>query len=376
VTAQGSYTRERLSKVQTVPGADRDVELYDAGFDATWELDFFGRVRRSIEASSADVGAAEANRRDVIVSLLAEVARNYFELRGTQNQLAVARQNAENQRQTLALSMALLEGGRGTELDTSRAEAQLNATLASIPPLETTIKAAMYRLGVLIGGQPTALEPELSAPLPLPGLPTLVALGKPGDLLRRRPDIRVTERTLAAATARIGVATADLFPRVTLLGSVALRAGNFLDLGKGGSDTFAVGPSIFWAAFDLGRVRARISAADARTEAALAQYEQRILLALEETENALVDFNRQQARRDLLSASARASEKAMGLARQRYQAGVTDFLTVLDAERTLLAAQDQLANSETRTATALVAVYKALGGGWEIASQSAGSNIP
>jgi multidrug efflux pump len=234
VTAQGSYTRERLSKVQTLPGADRDVELYDAGFDATWELDFFGRVRRSIEASSADVGAAEANRRDVIVSLLAEVARNYFELRGTQNQLAVARQNAENQRQSLALAMALLEGGRGTELDTSRAEAQLQSTLASIPPLETAIKAAMYRLGVLIGRQPTALEPELSAPLPLPGLPTLVALGKPDDLLRRRPDIRVTERTLAAATARLGVATADLFPRVTLLGSVALQAGTFLDLGKGG----------------------------------------------------------------------------------------------------------------------------------------------
>ena len=139
--------------------------------------------------------------------------------------------------------------------------------------------------------------------------------------------------------------------------------------------TLAVGPSIFWAVFDLGRVRARINAADARTEAALAQYEQRVLLALEETENALVDFNRQQARRDLLSASARASERAMGLARQRYQAGVTDPLTVLDAERTLLAAQDQLADSETRTATALVAVYKALGGGWEIASQRAGANI-
>jgi multidrug efflux pump len=374
VTSQASYTRQRLSKALTTPGADRDVELYDARFDATWELDFFGGVRHSIEASSADVGAAEANRRDVIVSLLAEVARNYFELRGTQNQLAVARQNAENQRQSLALTMALLQGGRGTELDTSRAEAQLNATLASIPPLETAIKAAMYRLGVLIGRQPTALEPELSAPRPLPGLPTLVALGKPDDLLRRRPDIRVTERTLAAATARVGVATADLFPRVTLAGNIGLQAGSFLGFGQGGSDRFSVGPGIFWAAFDLGRVRARINAADARTEAALAQYEQRILLALEETENALVDFNRQQARRDLLRASARASEKAMGLARQRYQAGVTDFLTVLDAERTLLAAQDQLADSETRTATALVTVYKALGGGWEIASQRTGSN--
>jgi multidrug efflux system outer membrane protein len=199
-----------------------------------------------------------------------------------------------------------------------------------------------------------------------------VALGRPEDLLRRRPDIRVTERTLAAATANVGIATADLFPRVTFTGSVALQATTFLDLGKGGSDTFALGPGIFWAAFDLGRVRARIRAADARTEAALAQYEQRVLLALEETENALVDFTRQQARRNLLWASAQASEKAQNLARQRYQFGVADFLTVLDAERTLLEAQDRLADSETQTATALVAVYKALGGGWEIADASDG----
>jgi multidrug efflux system outer membrane protein len=344
--------------------------------DARWELDLFGQVRRSIEAGTADVGAAEANRRDVIVSLLAEVARNYFELRGTQNRLAVARRNADNQRQTLDLTNALLEGGRGTELDTSRAEAQLTSTLASIPPLETVVKRAMYRLGVLIGQPPTALEAELSEPLPLPTLPTLVALGRPDDLLRRRPDIRVTERNLEAATARVGVATADLFPRVILAGSVALQAGSFLDVGKGGSDTFSVGPNIFWAAFDLGRVRARIKGADARTEAALAQYEQRVLLALEETENALVDFTRQQARRDLLYASAQASEKAQNLARQRYQFGVADFLTVLDAERTLLAAQDQLADSETLTATALVAVYKALGGGWEIAEERAYSERP
>jgi multidrug efflux system outer membrane protein len=196
-------------------------------------------------------------------------------------------------------------------------------------------------------------------------LPALVALGKPDDLLRRRPDIRIAERNLAAATARVGVATADLFPRVTVLGSVGLEAGSLAGFGKGGIDTFTLGPKVFWAAFNLGRVRARIRAADARTEAALAQYEQRVLLALEETENALVDFQRQQARRDSLRASAHASEKAVALARLRYQFGVADFLTVLDAERTLLSAQDLLAASETRTATTLIAVYKALGGGWE-----------
>jgi multidrug efflux pump len=365
VTAQGDYVRQRLSEDVTPEGSDRDIELYNAGFDASWELDFFGRVRRSIEASYADTEAAEAARRDVIVSLLAEVARNYFELRGTQNQLAVARQNAENQRQTLELTQALLDAGRGTELDVLQAEAQLNSTLAMIPLLETIINQALYRLGVLIGQEPTALTKALSPPLPLPDLPRLVAVGHPADLLRRRPDIRVAERDLAAATARIGVATADLFPRVALLGSVGLEATSFLGLGESGSETFAVGPSIFWAAFDLGRVRARIRAADARTEAALAQYEQRVLLALEETENSLVHFDRQQARRQLLRNAAQASEKASELARLRYQTGVSDFLTVLVAERTLLVDQDRLAESETRTATALIAVYKALGGGWE-----------
>jgi outer membrane protein, multidrug efflux system len=364
VTTQETYERQRLSKA-AARGADRDTELYHAGFDASWELDFFGRVRRAIEAGTADVGAAEASRRAVLVSLLAEVASNYFDLRGAQTQLAVARQNAETLQQTLELTQALLKAGRGTELDVSRAAAQLNATLATIPPLETRIARDSHRLGVLIGQPPTALVTTLSAPLPLPGLPTLIALGQPADLLRRRPDIRIAERTLAAATARIGVATADLFPRITVLGSIGVEAGSLKGFGQGGIETFAIGPSIFWAAFDLGRVRARIRAADARTEAALAQYEQRVLLALEETENALVDFQRQQARRDALRASAQASEKAVGLAKLRYQFGVADFLTVLDAERTRLIAEDLLADSETRTALTLIAVYKALGGGWE-----------
>jgi len=365
VTAQGSYARQRSSEVLAPGVRDRDLDLYHVGFDATWELDFFGRVRRSIEAVSADVDAQEASRRDVIVSLLSEVARNYLELRGAQSQLEVARRNAENQRETLNLTFAVLEGGRGTELDTSRAQAQLNSTLATIPPLETRIKSAIYRLGVLTGQQPTALEQELSQALPVPELPKIVALGQPEDLMRRRPDIRIAERSLAAATARIGVAVADLFPRVTFVGSIALEAGSFSSLGSRGSDTFSFGPRIFWAAFDLGRVRARIRQADARAEAALAQYEQRVLTALEETENALVNFGRQQMRRDFLKESAQASEKATALARLRYQYGVSDFLTVLDAERTLLQAQDQLAQSETTTGTALVAVYKALGGGWQ-----------
>ncbi len=387
VTSQASYTREHLSNVlipsqqtqglqtrgqqtggQQTGGSsiDRDIDLFTAGFDASWELDFFGRVRRSIEAATAEVEASEAVRHDVMVSLLAEVSRNYFELRGAQNRLEVARRNAENQKQTLDLTIAILEGGRGTELDTSRARAQLNSTLATIPPLETAIKNAIYRLSVLTGQQPTALESELSKAQKLPNLPKLVALGTPESLLRRRPDIRVAERTLAAETARIGIATADLFPRITFTGSIGLQATSFTGLGENESGTFFLTPQIFWAAFDLGRVRARIKASDARAEASLAQYEQTVLLALEETENALVDFGQQQSRRDFLRESALASEKAVELAQLRYRYGVADFLTVLDAERTLLEAQDQLAQSETSTATALVAIYKSLGGGWEI----------
>lgn len=373
VTAEASYANERLSEA-SFPGGrltERDRDLYDAGFDASWELDFFGRVRRSIEARSAEVAAMEASLRDVLVSLIADVARNYFELRGTQHQLAVGQRNAENQRQTLSLTVARLEGGRGTELDTARARAQLDATRAGIPPLEAAVRRAMHRLGVLTGSRPEALVAELEAPAALPDLPRLVALGRPEDLLRRRPDIRVAERNLAAATARIGVATADLFPRVTFIGSIALEASSFSGLGGSGSDAYSFGPSIRWAAFDLGRVRARIEVADTRAEADLALYERTVPTALEETENTLVTFGREQSRRDLLRTSAEASARAAELARLRFEDGVADFLTVLDAERTMLEAQDRLARSETDTAIALVAVYKALGGGWETATRGA-----
>ncbi len=368
VTAGGFFTKEQLSKA-TLPSsmARRDVKLYDAGFDANWELDFFGRVRRSIEAQSAEVEAAEATRRDVTVSLIAEVARNYFELRGTQHQLDVALRNATNQHQTLNLTVVLLEGGQGTELDTSRAREQWNSTLATIPRLQAALQRAIYRLSVLTGQQPRALFSELYEPAPLADYSKPITIGKPEELLRRRPDIRFAERSLAAATARIGVATADLFPRVTLIGNAAFEASTFSGLGDSGSGTYSFGPTIRWAAvFDYGRVRARILAADARAEANLAFYEKTVLTALEETENALVGFSRERARRDFLRAAADASEKAATLARQRFQEGATDFLTVLDSERRLLEAQENLAQSETSTSTALVALYKALGGGWEI----------
>ncbi|MGD0537077.1 MAG: multidrug efflux RND transporter permease subunit [Verrucomicrobiota bacterium] len=369
VTADAGYNKSLTSKDSEpfpLTRQQRELQLYNAGFDATWELDLFGHVRRAVEASTAEVAATEAARQDVLVSLIAEVARNYFELRGRQNELEIAWRNATNQQDTLDITLAKLKAGRATELDGARARSQLNATLALIPPLEAGIKQTIYRLGVLTGGQPAALEPELALPAPMPALPALVNLGRPAELLRRRPDIRAAERSLAAATARIGVQTADLFPRVTFQGNLGLSANEISGLFKSGADTYSFGPQITWAALDLGRVRARMKAAHAEADAQLAAYEKTVLTALEETEDALVEFDRAQARRDYLITSAQAAGEAVALANRRYRSGIDEFLTVLDTQRTQLSIQDQLAQSETHTATALVAVYKSLGGGWEI----------
>jgi multidrug efflux system outer membrane protein len=326
-----------------------------------------------VEASSDEVEAQEASLRDLSVSLIAEVARNYFALRGLQNQLAVAQKNAENQTETLKITRIRLENGRGTELDTSRAIAQLDSTRAIIPPLQSAIYRAIHRLGVLTGQLPGALITKLERPAPMPRIPETSHIGNPAELLRRRPDIRIAERTLAAATARIGVATADLFPRVTFVGTIALEAKTLSGIGAAGSDAYSLGPRISWAFLDLGRVYARIKAADASAEASLAQYEQTVLNALEETENALVNYNQERARQVLVASAAQASVKADELAHLRFEEGVSDFLTVLDTELRLLQDQDRLALSETATATALAALYKALGGGWENTVPGTGS---
>jgi outer membrane protein, multidrug efflux system len=362
-----SYSNNKFSEAAlfNAPGAPRTQELYDIGFDATWELDVFGRVRRELSASTAAVQAAENARHDVFISVAAEVARNYFELRGSQDELAVLRRNATNQTETLKLTQARLDAGGGTELDVARARAEVNNTLAAIPPVESAIAHAAHRIAVLTGRQPEAVSREMQEASPLPTLPELVDIGDPGRLLRRRPDVREAERNLAAATSRIGVAVADLFPRVTFNGSVGLEANSFSGLAGPASDNRSFGPSITWAALDYGHIRSRIAAARAEADAQLAQYEQTVLTSLEETENALVDYGRVRARRDYLAESVKASQAAADLSQSRYDNGATDFLSVLDAERVLLQAQDQLAQTRTQTATALVAVYKALGGGWE-----------
>jgi outer membrane protein, multidrug efflux system len=367
VTASGGFTKERFPQIDSPTGAPLDTRFYDAGFDAFWELDLFGRLRRNIEAQSAQVQGAEASLRDAQVSVTAEVARTYFELRGQQAQLAVAHRNVDNQRDTLGLTQARLEAGSSTELDTSRAQSQLSATLATIGPLEASIARSIHRLSVLTGRDPTALDALLAAPQELPELPQLTAVGDPAGLLRRRPDVRVAERQLAASTALVGVAIGDLFPKVTFNGSFSYTAAEIGGLGEGASRGYVVGPAISWAAFDLGRVRARVAASRAGADVALAGYEQSVLRALEETEDSLVTHARTRSSLKDATDAAQASRTAARIARTRYEGGLVDFLEVLDAERTQLVAEDRLAQSRTDAATSLIAVYKALGGGWEMA---------
>lgn len=371
VTLAGSYTHN-LDSQQELPGYTENQRHFDtaqAGFDGLWELDLFGRVRRNVEAARGDVGAAAASLQDARVSVIAETARNYFILRGLQDQLALTERNADNQLSTLKLTQTRLEAGRGNQLDSSRAEAQWQTTLASIPTLQASIATTRYRLSVLTGQQPTALDQLLSPQGPLPPLPGLNAIGTPEQLLRRRPDVRVAERRLAAATARVGVAMGDLFPKVTLLGEAGYLAPKFGDFGQSEARFFTVGPGITWAAFDLGRVRARISSARNQTDAAFEAYQSAVLGALEDTEGALINYGHSQTRREALRVAAVASDKAADLARRRFEGGLIDFLEVLDAERTALSAELLLSQSRADTATSLVAVYKALGAGWEMGAR-------
>jgi multidrug efflux system outer membrane protein len=295
------------------------------------------------------------------------VARTYFELRGAQTQLAVARRNVDNQRETAGLTQVRLDAGRGTELDTSRARSQLSTTLATIGPLEAQVARSIHRLAVLTGREPNALNDLLTPPRELPALPQITSVGDPAGLLRRRPDIRVAERSLAASTARVGVAIGDLFPKVTFTGNFSYAATEPGYLGQASTRGYVVGPAISWAAFDLGRVRAQIAGSRARADVALAGYEQTVLRALEETENALITHARTRDSLKDAQDAARESLTAARIARTRYEGGMVDFLEVLDAERTQLAAEDRLAQVRTDAATSLIAVYKALGGGWEMA---------
>ncbi|WAE50523.1 efflux transporter outer membrane subunit [Stutzerimonas frequens] len=347
-----------------------NAERYDLGLDMAWELDLFGRIQRSLEASEAQAEAAEAELYQLQVSLVAELVDAYGQLRGAQLRERIARDNLANQRNSHELTEQLREAGVGSELDVLRADARLAATEASLPQLRAQQVRARNRIATLLGQRADQLSVDLS-PRELPAIAKSLPIGDPGELLRRRPDIRAAERQLAAATANVGVATADLFPRVSLSGFLGFIAGRGSQIGSSAAQAWGVAPSISWAAFDLGSVRARLRGAEADADAALAGYEQQVLLALEESENAFSDYANAQQRLLSLIRQSTASRAAAQQAEIRYREGTADFLVLLDAERERLQAEDAQAQAEVEVYRSVVSLYKALGGGWDLGGQSA-----
>jgi NodT family efflux transporter outer membrane factor (OMF) lipoprotein len=385
--ANGSYTRQKASDVgefATIPdalganGASGNsvggfkagdlgaFDVYQAGFDASWELDLWGGVRRSVESAKASVMAAAEARRAVLLTNLAEVARDYILLRGVQTQLHIARDNVNTARQSLLLTQQRAAGGVTTDLDVANASAQLRSTMAEIPTLEQQEAADINALSLLLGQPPNALRGELAEPKPVPPVPPRVPVGLPSELARRRPDVMQAEAQLHAATANIGVAVAAFYPSVTLSGSVGLQALQPWQFFELNARQYSFGPGITIPIFEGGQLKATLYLRKAQQEEAAINYQKTVLQAWHDVDNALTAYQTEQARRDQLVLAVAQNERATELAQSRYQEGVADFLSVLVAETSLLSSQQQLADSTTTVSENLVALYKALGGGWEI----------
>ena len=372
----GSYSRNRSSEnavasrgqgAVVTPGSTNNLEqdLFRTGFDSSWEIDVFGGTRRSVEAARANLEASIEDRRDVLVTLLGDVANNYIELRGRQRQLAVTQANLEAQQEILRLTRIRFDAGLASDLEIAQAEGQAQTTEAQIPTLESGIKQTAYRLDLLLGAQPGTTWNELSGQAPIPALPPQARVGMPAELLRRRPDIRRAERQLAAATAQIGAATADLYPRFFLIGTFGLQSISASDWFTAQSRFWSIGPTVTWPVFDAGKIRANIEIRNAQQEQALKRYEKSVLSALGDVETALVNYSKEQTRYRSLLAAVDANRRALRMSNELYTQGLVAFLNVLDAERALYSSENDLAQSEANMASNLVALYKALGGGWE-----------
>ncbi|MCI0389832.1 MAG: efflux transporter outer membrane subunit [Acidobacteria bacterium] len=373
------YTRVRggiaqgLNRAGIVPGsptsrssllAPFETNIFQLGFDASWELDLFGGTRRAVEAATADMRAAEEGKHDVLVTVLAEIGRNYVEVRGNQKRLEITRNNIEAQQQTLDLTHVRSDACLATDLDVARAAAQLAATQAAIPSLESELARGIHRLGVLLGEEPGALRAELEKRAPLPTVPSSIPIGLPSDLLLRRPDVRRADAEIAAATARLGVARSELFPKFTLTGLAGRQSTGIGGLTLGAGNFFSFGPGVRLPIFTGGRIRSNIAMHDARLQQALTQYESSVLKSLEEVENALVAYSQEQQRRASLQRAVDESRRAVEMANELYLRGLEDFLSVLEAQKSRYTLEDELAQSETNVVVDLVALYKALGGGW------------
>ncbi|NLX14535.1 MAG: efflux transporter outer membrane subunit [Phycisphaerales bacterium] len=343
----------------------RGRNMFQAGFDASWELDVFGGLRRGVEAADADITASVEDRNAVIVTLVSEVALEYVQLRGYQRRLTIALQNIDTQQRTVELTQERVAAEFASKLEEVQARTQLATTTSQVPLMQDAVRQTIYRLSILLGLPPGALMPELEPAAAIPTSPPDVPIGLPSDLLRRRPDVRSAERQLAAATARIGEAVADLFPRFSLTGSFGAQSRDIRLLLERNSLVWSVGPAISWPIFQGGSILANIEIQNARQEQALAAYEQTVLNALGEVEAALSAYTNEQVRRQALEEAVWTSREATELSTQLYSNGMAAFLNVLEAQRTLFASEEALVQSETAIITDVIALYKALGGGWE-----------
>jgi len=369
VDINATYNRSEPSDNGLFPpaaGGPETTDLYNVGFGLNWEIDLFGRLRRNAEAARAGLGGSVEDYRDVLVVLLADVANNYIEVRSLQSRIRYAEANIAAQRDSFGLTRARFDAGLTSARDVAQAEANLANTEATIPALEASLEATLNILAILLGETPGSLHNELSGLTPIPEPEDGLTLGLPAELLRRRPDIRQAERQLAAQTARIGVAKADLYPTFSLAGVLALQSTSGSDLFDSSSTTWSLVPGLRWNIFSAGKIRNQIRAEEARTQQALLFYERTVLVALGEVESALVAYERQQVRRDHLLRAATSWERAVELADTQYRSGLTDFQSFLDAQRELFSQQDAYATSEGRVVQNLIALNRALGGGWDV----------
>lgn len=370
VTANAAYNRTRLGENVFIPGVNPTYSTYSGSFDAFWEVDLFGRVSNRIKGAYATNQWSTADMQAVYVSIFSEVASTYMQLRGTQYLVDIAERNLKGQQDTYDLTKKLSEAGTSNSLDVSRALAQLENTRASVPPLKARLEALKNSLSVLVGEVPGNLEASIIEDQPLPSLPSTVALGEISELLRRRPDIRRAEAALQIQIAKYNMSVAELYPKIQFGGSIGFSAVDFSNFGSKESFTWSIMPNISWAAFNLGRVKQQIKREDALTLAALNQFEKAVLQGLEDIKTALTNYSNELQRRELLRTSSEASAEAAKFAKQRFNAGLDSFIDYLSADNTLLQSENQLALSEIASATSLIAIYKALGGGWQIISEA------
>jgi len=372
LNASGSYARQKQSENQPILGSlpkssniPFENDVYKAGFDASWEIDIFGGKRRALEAATAELTATEYSRRDVLVTLLSEVARYYLQTRGAQRQLAILQNQIKAQEESVKITRSRVKHGAAAELELQRALALLAGIESHAPAIETSIQSSIHRLGVLLAQSPDALNAELSATASIPAPPPQVPVGLPSDLLLRRPDVLRAERLLAAETARIGQVKAELFPKFSLTGSLGAISISASDFFLPTSRTWSIGPTVQWRIFDAGRVIANISAQTEAQDQALLNYQKIVLTSFEEVETALVSYAKEQEHYRLLEQEVSANQTAVELANQRYTKGWTGYLELLDAQRALYISQDEWVRSERAVTLNLVALYKALGGGWD-----------